>query len=100
MMDRYYLENPGAITPDEQSEDEKLIAETGDQHELAMLDEFRSSIANLAEIPKDDSAIAQAKTLAAIKENAPIIYQATLESGQFAGFADFLILDASAQYQV
>ena len=99
-MDRYYLENPGAVTPDEQSEDEKLIAETGDQHELAILDEFRSSTAGIAEIPKDDSAIARAQTLAAIEAKAPIIYQATLESGQFAGFADFLILDASAQYQV
>ena len=42
-MDRYYLENPGAVTPDEETEDEKLIAQTGDQHERAVLDEFKSS---------------------------------------------------------
>ena len=28
-MDRYYLENPGAVTPDEETEDAQLIAQTG-----------------------------------------------------------------------
>ena len=28
-MDRYYLENPDAVSPDEESEDERLVAETG-----------------------------------------------------------------------
>ena len=36
-MDRYYLENPKAITPDEQSEDEELLAQMGDEHERATL---------------------------------------------------------------
>ena len=99
-MDRYYLENPGAVTPDEATEDEKLIAQTGDQHERAVLDEFKSSAANLIEVPKDDPAAARTKTLSAISAKAPIIYQAALESEQFAGFADFLMLDASGRYQV
>jgi uncharacterized protein len=99
-MDRYYLENPGAVTPDEETEDEKLIAQTGNQHERAVLDEFKSSAASLVEVPKDDSAVARTKTLSAINAMAPIIYQAALESGQFAGFADFLMLDASGRYQV
>jgi hypothetical protein len=43
-MDRYYLENPGTVTPDEQTEDEELIAQTGNQHERTVLDEFKSSI--------------------------------------------------------
>jgi uncharacterized protein len=99
-MDRYYLENHGAITPDEETEDEKLIAQTGDQHERAMLDEFKSSVVNLVEVPKDDPVVARTKTLSAINAKALIIYQAALESGSFAGFADFLMLDASGRYQV
>ena len=99
-MDRYFLENPGEVTPDKETEDEKLIAQTGDQHERAVLDEFKFSNANLVEVPKDDSAVAKAKTLAAINAKTPIIYQAALERGQFAGFADFLILNKSGGYQV
>ena len=87
-MDRYYLENPGAITPDEETEDEKLIAQTGDQHERVVLDEFKSSDLELAEIPRDDYVVARTKTIAAINAKAPIIYQAALASEQFAGFAD------------
>ena len=28
-MDRYHLENPGAVTPDEDAEEAKLIAQSG-----------------------------------------------------------------------
>ena len=99
-MDRYCLENPGAVTPDQETEDEKLIAQTGDQHERVVLGEFKSATVNLVEIPKDDFATARTNTLAAISAKAPIIYQAALESGRFAGFADFLMIDASGWYQV
>lgn len=99
-MDRYYLENPCAITPDEATEDETLIAETGEQHEQAVLKDFQSSAIELIEIPKHDFRVASAHTLAAIQANAPVIYQAALHSGQFAGFADFLMLDEAARYQV
>jgi len=99
-MDRYHLENPGAVASDEPTEDEKLIAQTGDQHERAVLDEFKSSAANLVEVQKNDPVVARKMTLSAISAKAPIIYQAALENGRFAGFADFLVLDASARYQV
>lgn len=99
-MDRYCLENPGVITPDQETEDEKLIAQTGDQHERVMLDEFKSSTDDLVEIPKEDFTVARTRTLSAISAKAPIIYQAALENEQFAGFADFLILDASRRYQI
>ncbi len=99
-MDRYYLENPDAVKPDKETEDQRLIAQTGDQHERTVLDELKSSVSALVEIPKDNFAAASLKTLSVIKAKAPIVYQAALESGQFAGFADFLILDWSEQYQV
>jgi predicted RecB family nuclease len=99
-MDRYHLENPGAASPDEDSEDQKLIAQTGDQHESVVLAEFKSSTPDLAEVPKGDPAIARTATLSAISSKAPIIYQAALECERFAGFADFLLLDESGRYQV
>lgn len=99
-MDRYCLENPGAVTPDEATEDEQLIAQTGEEHERAVLDDLKSSDAALIEISRSDPAGAREQTLSAISAKTPIIYQAALESGPFAGFADFLMLDDSGRYQV
>jgi len=99
-MDRYYLENPKKTIPDQETEEERLIAQTGDEHERTVLNEFKSSGPAVAEIPKDDTAVARAITLSAISDKTPIIYQAALESGPFAGFADFLMLDGSGHYEV
>lgn len=99
-MERYHLENPGALTPDEETADAKLIAQTGDQHERTVLEEYKSAAPNLVEIPKTNPVVARTATLSAISAQAPIIYQAALESGQFAGFADFLTLEPSGRYQV
>jgi predicted RecB family nuclease len=99
-MDRYHLEHRDAFAPDQETEDQKLIAQTGDQHERAVLEEFKSSVTKLMEISKDDAAAAHLETVAAIKAKATIIYQAALEDRQFAGFADFLILDETGRYQV
>lgn len=99
-MDRYYMENPDAITPDEDSEDRKLVAKTGDQHEQAVLEELKAEEKGLVEIARDDVPAAQAKTLASIKAKVPIIYQAALENDRFFGFADFIILDDEGRYQI
>lgn len=99
-MDRYSLENPGAVAPDEETEDGQLIAQTGAQHERAVLEEFKASGANVVEIPRIDPVVARATTLSAISAKVPIIYQAFLEREPFAGFADFLLLDESGRYQV
>lgn len=98
-MDRYYLEHPEAVTPDEDGEDQRLIAETGEQHEQAVLEELKAS-SIVVEIARGDLAAAQETTLTAIQAKSPIVYQAALYSEQFAGFADFLMLDASERYQV
>ena len=99
-MDRYHLENPGAVTPDDQTGDEQLIAQTGDQHERAVLQEFRSSKAQVVEIARDNFALARCETLSAMAAKVPVIYQAALEVGPFFGYTDFLLLDASGRYQV
>jgi uncharacterized protein len=99
-MDRYYLENPGAVIPDEETEDERLIAQTGDQHERAVLDELRVSHADLVDGPTDDPVVARTTTLSAINAKARLIYHAALAIGLFAGSADFLMLDTDDRYQV
>ena len=99
-MDRYYLENPSSVSADEETEDAKLIAQTGNQHEQMVLAELKSATPRLVEIPKINFAAAQTMTLSAISAKAPIIYQAALEAGQFAGFADFLLFGPSGRYQV
>ena len=100
-LDRYYLENLGAIKPDEQTEEEKLLTRTGDEHEQSILSGYKASGSGLVEIAKDDQFdVARDATLAAIKGRASIIYQAALQDGVFAGYADFLKVDGAGKYQV
>ena len=42
-LDRYYLENPDAITPDKQTEEEELLSRTGDEHEQSILTGYKAS---------------------------------------------------------
>jgi predicted RecB family nuclease len=99
-MDRCHLEDPDRVAPGEETEEQKLVAQTGDRHEISVLTELKVGTPELVEIPKDDFADARTKTLSAIIAMVPIIFQAALDAGQFAGFADFLILDGSGRYQV
>src|SRR5207248_10488338 len=90
-FDRYHLENPGAIKPDEQTKEEKLLSRTGDEHEQSILSSYKASGFGLVEIAKDDNQfdVARTGTLAAINDKAPIIYQAALQDRALAGYADF-----------
>lgn len=97
-MDRYHLENPGSVIPDKVSEDLRLIFEIGNQHERAILEGLKSSTPGLVEIPRDNDAVA--RTREALDARSPIIYQAKLESGNFAGYADFMILNEDGRYQI
>src|SRR5690349_14293958 len=99
-MDRYYLEFPDAVTPDAPSEEERLIAETGQAHEEAVLAELKAAPAGVVEIRARSLAEARDKTLAAMQSKAPVIYQAAMHSGRFAGYADFLRVDQSGRYEV
>lgn len=99
-MDRYHLENRGLVTPDLATEEARLIAKSGDDHERIILGELKASPQAMIEISKSDQAAGCVATLAAITDRVPIIYQAALQNGPFAGFADFLMLDSSNRYQV
>ena len=49
-MDRYYLEHPDTIAPDDETADQKLIAQTGIEHERAVFEELKSSTPGLVEV--------------------------------------------------
>jgi uncharacterized protein len=101
-LDRYYLEHPEAIKPDEQTEEEELFSRAGGEHERRILAEYKESGLAVVEITRDKNnfAVAHKATLAAITEKAPIIYQAALRDGLFEGYADFLRVDGSGKYHV
>src|ERR1700683_695540 len=99
-MDRYRLENPSEVVPDEPTDEQKLIAQTGNQHEQDTLVGFRASTPGLVEIGGVGFEEAERRSLLALQERAPVIYQAALKDDRFAGFADFLILDDAGRYQV
>jgi uncharacterized protein len=95
-MDRHHQENPGLLVPDPQSEDMKLIAESGITHEAVILQQWKTKEPALVEIHDRDLEIANQRTLEAIVQKAPVIYQGALRHGDFAGFTDFLELDSSS----
>src|SRR5207248_10882401 len=76
-LDRYELENRGAIKPDEQTEEEKLLSRTGDEHEQSVLKRYKVAGTGLNEIQKDDQKFdgAQAATLEATQNKAANMYQ-------------------------
>ena len=83
-------------------EDELLArtAQLGGEHEQRHLDELRElSEENVAIIGRPDYTIdgltaAAESTMRAVQRRAPVIYQAAMFDGRFAGFADFLVLDS------
>src|SRR5690606_16402850 len=98
-MDRYHLECPGQLTPDEDSEDQRLVQNAGNAHEQAVLEELRASGLDLAEI--DTSAgfdSAHRATVEAFDEKRAFVYQAALRMERFQGYADFVELCPESGY--
>ena len=88
--------------------EDELLARTaalGGEHEQRHLDELRElSEENVAIIGRphytvDGLTAAAEATMDAVQRRAPVIYQAAMFDGRFAGFADFLVLDAD-QYRL
>ena len=84
------------------SADDELLARTatlGDEHEQRHLDELRHDT-EVAVIGRPRYSVAgltaaAEQTLRAIERRVPVVYQAAMFDGRFAGFADFLILEDS-----
>jgi len=87
-MDRFALERPGVATPDEATDQDRLVIDLGLRHEARYLGTLRTA-------GRDVIAIAQGRdadtaTRAALAAGPTIVYQAALACAPFAGFADFL----------
>src|SRR4029434_7547045 len=87
-MDRFNLEFPGELTPDESDDTMRLLQTRGNQHELDYLESQKRSEKRIREITSGSDAHEQ--TLAALREGHELIYQASLVRDNFAGYADFL----------
>lgn len=105
-MDRYAAEHPDTVVPDERDASDELLARAGDEYEQAVLGDYRLGGAQIAEIakpPRPDAAADSAaleETGAALVARVPVIYQARLENGPFAGYSDFLELRDDGRYEV
>jgi predicted RecB family nuclease len=93
-MDRYHLERPGELTPDEQSETMKLLSALGDAHERAIVERYRSEGRRVVQIERSRDrpfSAAFEETIDAMRGGAEVIYQAALRLPPFQGWADFLV---------
>lgn len=88
-MARLHLEFRDRVTPDPESEEKRLIAETGDRHEAKFLAKLKSQGRDICEIARGPNEVAD--TIAALKSGREIIFQACLASESFQGYADFLV---------
>src|SRR4051812_15935764 len=90
------------------AEDDELLARTaqlGGEHEHRHLDELRSGTDGSVTVigrPAYTAAgltAAAEQTMKAAQRRAPVIYQAAMFDGRFAGFADFLLFE-NGQYRL
>jgi uncharacterized protein len=88
-MERLYLECPDRMQPDKPTEEQVLIAKTGEQHEQRFLAQLKEEGRDVCEIAKGPDASVQ--TLDAIKAGHEVIYQALLSRDGFQGYTDFLM---------
>ena len=95
-LDLAWLERRGGpfrgIGPKADDEGAKLLQAKGDAHERGFLDELKAAGIDVAEIETKRASLADAyaMTRAALQSGKPIVYQAALAGGAWAGFADFL----------
>ena len=73
---------------DEATEEDVLVRQAGDEHEREYLAGLKAT-ADVVEIDRRDE-FAFSATARAMREGRPVIYQARLELGEFAGWSDFL----------
>lgn len=89
-MDRLYLEDRNAATPDEDDESNKIIQQKGNDHEINFLHKLKSDGRDICEIDVEANN-AFALTTSALKSGREVIYQGVLVKPPFEGRSDFLI---------
>jgi uncharacterized protein len=88
-MDRYYLEFPNRVAPDEEGEEDRLVQQKGREHEEEFLQAVRDSGRDVLDLSAADGR--REATLNAMRSGQDVIYQGELRREEFAGFPDFLV---------
>jgi uncharacterized protein len=88
-MDRHFLERPGEVQPDADTEEQDIIQEKGVEHERAFLESLIVRGKRICDLQgfREQSA----PTIDAMRRGEDVIYQAYLAHGPFAGYPDFLV---------
>ncbi len=87
-FERFDKERPGILVRDADSAPDKLVQLYGEEHEKKFLDQLIAEHRDVADL-RDVDGVTE-KTIQEMHSGREVIYQARLESGQFAGYADFL----------
>jgi predicted RecB family nuclease len=87
-MDRFHLEFPNTVQPDQDTEEDRILRAKGEEHERVFLKELVCAGHDILDLKgtRDPAA-----TLQAMRDGREVIYQATVALGRFAGVADFLV---------
>src|SRR5881396_3014446 len=88
-MDRFYLEFPAEVAPDEKPEEMDILIRRGLQHEESVLRGFNEASGSVFQVSEGDDRYQD--TIHAMRAGHQIIYQAALQRDVFAGYADFLV---------
>jgi len=88
-MDRYHLEFPDRVAPDEEGEEDRLVRRKGREHEEEFLKALRDSGRDVLDL--SGAASRHQATLNAMRSGQDVIYQGELRREEFAGFPDFLV---------
>ena len=99
-MERLHLEDPTRAVPDEKSDEDALIAKTGDQHEEHFLQHLRDEGRDIYSVSKSNFTEAVGQTRQAIANGQEVIYQGALSMDRFAGFTDFMVRDNDGGYEI
>jgi uncharacterized protein len=85
-------EDTEQLTPDEATESDVLLRKKGLEHERRYLQFLKDQGKTVTEIP-DNLNLAEcvARTRQALEAGVDVIYQAALQKGRWAGYADFLV---------
>lgn len=87
-MDRYHVEHPGELKPDEAEATLKLASQKGDEHEHRYVEALRTSGRDVWEPPSALEPVTA--TLSELRAGRDVIVQGALKHGSFAGRADIL----------
>src|SRR6266508_4414252 len=77
-----------------------LIRRKGDEHEAAYLASLGDGVVRIGEPREIGWEVAAEQTAQAVRDGAPIVYQATFVDGAWRGLADFLERQAHGGYEV